>query len=165
MGAPTRERLNELFNDEGFTVRRRVNRSNAKAGSVIRNVGSHGYYRVRVDGKYYLVHRILWCMRYGQWPTGDIDHIDRNPLNNCTSNLREATHQQNMCNTAMQKNNTSGHRGVSWHKAAGKWIVQLNAGGQSIYGGLHECKQAAIVKYIELQNKYHMEFSGEVGYR
>ena len=48
-----------------------------------------------------------------------VDHIDRNGLNNCRSNLREGSGRINAQNKGIQKNNTSGHTGVEWHKPSG----------------------------------------------
>ena len=48
-----------------------------------------------------------------------VDHIDRNGLNNCRSNLREGSGRVNAQNKSKQKNNTSGHTGVEWHKPVG----------------------------------------------
>jgi hypothetical protein len=47
------------------------------------------------------------------------DHIDRNGLNNCRSNLREGSGRVNALNKGKQKNNTSGYTGVEWHKPVG----------------------------------------------
>jgi hypothetical protein len=54
-----------------------------------------------------------------------IDHHDRDPLNNCRSNLRPATHSQNMHNRGIRSNNTSGYTGVYWDKRLGKWVAQF----------------------------------------
>ena len=48
-----------------------------------------------------------------------------NGLNNCRSNLRVATQQENQHNRDKYKNNTSGHKGVRWHEQAQKWATQI----------------------------------------
>lgn len=48
-----------------------------------------------------------------------VDHIDRNGLNNCRSNLREGDGRINAQNKGKQRNNTSGYPGVEWHKPSG----------------------------------------------
>ena len=46
----------------------------------------------------------------------EVDHIDRNKLNNHLSNLRYATHTENNQNASIKKSNTSGVKGVYWKK-------------------------------------------------
>src|ERR1700739_2614028 len=53
------------------------------------------------------------------------DHIDRHGLNNQRANLRPATNQQNQMNRRLGKDSTSGLKGVSWNKKAGKWQAQI----------------------------------------
>ena len=59
---------------------------------------------------------------YGPHPPGrEVDHIDRNPLNNVPKNLRLVTRSVNAANSGKQSNNTSGYKGVSWSKQNQKW--------------------------------------------
>lgn len=44
------------------------------------------------------------------------DHINRNELDNRKENLREASPQQNVFNSSIAKNNTSGITGVHYDK-------------------------------------------------
>lgn len=59
----------------------------------------------------------------------EVDHQDCNGLNNCRSNLRTATKSQNMHNMRTPVRNTSGVKGVSWSKAAGKWRAEIKMDG------------------------------------
>lgn len=59
----------------------------------------------------------------GEWPERDIDHINRDGLDNRWSNLRLATKSQNMRNHGLFKTNTSGMTGVHWDRCAKKWRV------------------------------------------
>ena len=45
-----------------------------------------------------------------------IDHIFHKKFDNRKSQLRFVTHSQNQMNRDIGKNNTSGYRGISWHK-------------------------------------------------
>jgi hypothetical protein len=63
------------------------------------------------------------------------DHIDRNTLNNCRYNLRNATAQQNSANRKMKKPNTSGFKGVGWNKEIRKWFGLLTCRGKYYYVG------------------------------
>jgi hypothetical protein len=54
----------------------------------------------------------------GKWPAAGIDHINGNKSDNRWLNLREATQSQNMTNTGNRADNSSGYKGVCWHKAS-----------------------------------------------
>lgn len=58
------------------------------------------------------------------------DHIDGDGLNNCRSNLREATHAQNVRNAPKRIDNRSGYKGVSWSASSSKWVAQINEAGR-----------------------------------
>ena len=74
-----------------------------------------------------------------------IDHIDRNKLNNQKINLRFCTASENMINsTPNRKNNTSGVKGVYWHKNRKKWQVFVTRNKHIIYLGFYADKQYAI---------------------
>lgn len=73
----------------------------SKTGDLWKKVGSPmetGHLRIKIGGTQYLVHRLVWFLHYGKWPSGVIDHIDGNPQNNSIENLREATRKQNAQN-------------------------------------------------------------------
>ena len=61
----------------------------------------------------------------------DVDHINRNPLDNRRANLRLATRGQNNANRSTQRNNTSGFRGVGWWKTRGKWRAIIKVNGRT----------------------------------
>ena len=96
------------------------------AGDVVGRVGSGGYLYFRVLSKRYLAHRLAWLYVYGEWPEWDIDHKNGQASDNRIANLRMATRSQNMANTATQRNNRSGVRGVIFDKATGRWMAYLN---------------------------------------
>jgi hypothetical protein len=116
------ERLRELFEVRDGVLYNRVARGKAKAGAVAGNRHNKGYLRVRVDGEYFLVHRVIFAMVHGYWPEC-VDHRVGGGLNNDPENLRAATHRQNMQNTRRKKNNITGAPGVSWCSARSKWAV------------------------------------------
>src|SRR5260221_2111217 len=87
-------------------------------------VTNHGYLHIMLDRKRYLAHRLAWLYCYGHFP-GELDHIDRDPLNNRVANLREVSHGENLINSKTRTDNTSGSRGVCWDKQKSKWKVQV----------------------------------------
>ena len=74
---------------------------------------AQGYYMVKVTNKSYRVHRIVWELFNGEIPKGmQIDHIDRDTLNNSLSNLRLVYSVINSRNQSFRSTNTSGVCGV-----------------------------------------------------
>lgn len=73
----------------------------------------------------------------------EVDHIDMNRLNNCRTNLRICTHQQNQCNQPLQVNNTSGVTGVRFYKARNKYVARIKFYGKDIHLGYYKTKLEA----------------------
>ena len=92
---------------------------NTQAGSI----SKEGYIKIKLKGKSYLAHRLIWLMFYGEWPKNEIDHIDGNRLNNSISNLRDVTRSINQKNAHARKDNVSGVRGVHYIKHKGEYWV------------------------------------------
>ena len=55
----------------------------------------------------------------------EVDHINRNKLDNRKSNLRYVTRSENNLNQPVRKDNTSGHKGVSYSKTKGRWVAYI----------------------------------------
>jgi hypothetical protein len=118
---------------------------------------SRKYWYVELKGKKYMLHRVVFLMFYGKL-SQVIDHIDGNPSNNKIENLRLATQQQNCYNSVLRKNNTSGIKGVNWHKLRSKWKVEIRIGGKKQHFGLFKDIELAELVAQEARNKYHKEF-------
>lgn len=87
-----------------------------------------------------------------------IDHIDRNPLNNRKSNLRICTQQQNVWNSGMRKNNTSGVTGVSYEKRRGRWLAKIKVSGKSIHIGYYKNFDDAVSARYKAEEKYFGDY-------
>jgi hypothetical protein len=90
----------------------------------------------------------------------EIDHINHNTLDNQKCNLRKCTHQENIFNQRINKNNTSGYRGVSWNKYHKKWDANIKLNYKKIYLGHFKNKEDAKEKY----NQKAIELFGEFAY-
>ena len=113
------------------------------------------YIRVTIDRKLYYAHRLAWLHFYGVYPKKYLDHKDRNPQNNSITNLREATHSENMKNRKRQKHNTSGQSGVAYRKDNGKWRASINHVGKRINLGTFTTKEEAIAERIKYEKIYN----------
>ena len=83
----------------------------------------------------------------------ETDHINRNKLDNRRKNLRTVTHQKNLWNLGLPKNNTSTVRGVTW--ASGKWMVQIMLNKKSIYLGRYDSLNKAKEVREQAERSYH----------
>lgn len=104
----------------GFTILTRVDASEIhriiRAGKVYMIIGSKSH---RIDARIY-VHATgktqpLHQFVYQERVIGEIDHIDRIPLNNIRENLRDIPHRGNMLNKRLYKSNKTGVNGVMLH--------------------------------------------------
>lgn len=118
-------------------------------------INKGGYVAITVDHKHIYGHQVVWMYAYGYLPER-IDHINGNRSDNRLSNLREATHWQNLCNRPRQKNNTSGVRGVSRHQNG--WAIDIRGGGKrlrSTRANYDEAVALAIEYAKELHGKFY----------
>jgi hypothetical protein len=91
-----------------------------------------------------------------------VDHIDGDSLNNCRSNLRVATNQQNSFNSS--KPNTkrppsSAFKGVCWDKARDKWHVGIKHNYKKINIGRFDSEIKAAQAYDERAKELFGEFA------
>lgn len=118
-----------------------------------------GYRSVGIDGKLYLAHRLAWLLTHGVWPADEIDHINRDGLDNRLRNLRQAIHGENVLNKSMRSDNTSGVSGVSQHKRTGKWQAQIAFSGRLHYLGLFKDFASAVAVRKAAELDYFGEFA------
>ena len=121
-----------------------------------------GYRQHWFRGRNYLVHRLIWKIETGEDPIG-VDHINGDTTDNRFSNLREANQVKNGVNRGKPSNNTSGFKGVSWHKQGKGWAAQLGIrvdGARSkIHLGLFDTPEEAARAYDEKALELHGEFA------
>ena len=116
------------------------------------------YVHARIDKKWTYLHRYLLNVKNRK---NQVDHIDRNRLNNQKSNLRMADNQKNAYNQKIKKNNKTGVSGVVWSKRDQGYYVGIRTPNGRIYGGFYKNFHDAVVKRLTLEKKYHEEFSSQ----
>jgi hypothetical protein len=159
---PALSLLNELFElrtESGELIRRKQRGGTAAPGSIAGGIVGNGYQYVVIDCQHYLVHRIIWKMEHGIDPPMRVDHKDRNPLNNRITNLRLATQSQNLANSKMLRNNTSGIRGVILDKRSGKWLARMSVMNRSKHIGSFATPEEAKAAYQNAAIALHGEFA------
>ncbi len=129
----------------------------AKRGDPAGAKPDHGYIRLRVEGRLYKAHRLAWLYVYGKFPDAEIDHINRDGLDNRIGNLREATRSQNMMNGIARKNNKAGVKGV--HRKGGRWVASICKNSKPISIGYFLTKEEAAEAYQIAAQRLHGSFS------
>jgi len=102
------------------------------------------------------IHSIIAMTFDGHIPNGMnavIDHIDNDPLNNHSDNLRITTNRENTSKD--RKGGTSKYVGVSWNKVKNKWVANIELNSKTIYLGSFtneiEASQAYQTKLKQIQ--------------
>lgn len=148
-----KRRASKWFSSESY-----CDRWNEKyAGTQAFTCVSEGYHVGAIKGIKYKAHRVIWAMHYGQWPTGQIDHINGDKSDNRIENLRDVTNRENCRNKRLFKANTSGHVGVWLKKETGKWVAEITVNYKTIPLGTFATKEGAIARreQAELEHGFH----------
>lgn len=103
-------------------------------------------------------HRVIWALVYGEWPQGDIDHINGDGLDNRLGNLRLCRHAENMRNMKIQSGRASAFKGVSPSRQDGKWRAHIKIDGRHVHLGTFADEEAAARAYDDAASKYHGPF-------
>ena len=142
---PPLEVLDHLFYLDPVTdeLRWRISHRGRAPGSLAGHTNHRGYCLVSINGVKYWAHRISFKLRYREEPPECIDHENGDPTDNHADNLRAATHRDNVANSKLRKDNTSGAKGVHWKKAIQKWVVNYSHYGKTIHVGLFDDFEAA----------------------
>jgi len=107
------------------------------------------------NGHYKLMHRVILDAPKGQI----VDHINGKCLDNRRSNLRIVTASQNSINKKISTKNTSGFKGVSFHKGDKKWRACIKVNGVSKFLGSFNDKLDAASAYAEAAKVLHGEYA------
>ena len=126
----------------------RVDRSpQAKAGSEAGTITRYGYRRIVLMREFYFAHTLAWVHEYNETPTTDIDHINRDRLDNRIANLRLASRTQNNLNSdrwAFRGDDL----GITPARN-GRWYAQITIDAKYVYLGIHDTKEQARAAYLK----------------
>lgn len=98
-------------------------------------LATKGYRQICVNSFRHMAHRLAWLYVYGEWPDGQIDHINQHKDDNRIDNLRVVNNKQNQENVTAWCSNTSGRRGVRWHSGKNVWVAEIKHHSQKIHLG------------------------------
>jgi hypothetical protein len=126
-----------------------------KIGQQAGSINTNGHRQIRIDGMYFLAHRLVWFYVKKVWPSEEIDHIDLDKDNNSFRNLREANRSEN-CRNRSPNTNTSGYKGVIWHR--GQWQAQIKHQGKCLHLGGFDDPATAHEAYKAASKELHGAF-------
>lgn len=131
--------------------------SGKPAGS-IPNKNYNNYIYLQHLGRQVAAHRVCWALYHGHPPPSPIDHINGIKSDNRIANLRLATVAENNRNRGRQSNNTSGFKGVIFHK--GKWNARVQHMGKRHCLGAYDSREEASAVYEAAAKQMFGEFTG-----
>jgi hypothetical protein len=110
-----------------------------------------------VNRRLHRAHRIIWAIHYGQWPDGQIDHINHDRADNRIKNLRVVSHLDNHRNMSQFKNNTTGVPGVRFDARYSSWVARITVNYKGVHLGSYKTKEEAIAarKAAEIKYDFH----------
>ena len=119
----------------------------------------HGHLQIGLHCKNYMAHRVAWAHYYDEWPDSDLDHINGNPKDNRISNLRLASVSENLCNSKIRMDNTSGVKGVSWSKKSNKWYAYITKDQKMVSLGRYLDFNDAVAARVRGEERLHGKFA------
>lgn len=88
-------------------------------------------------------HRLIWAIKHGGWPAGEIDHINRIRHDNRLCNLREVCASENQRNRTHRVSATTGELGVQ--KRGELFRSTITVDGNCLHLGYYETIRDAVV--------------------
>ena len=94
-----------------------------------------------------------------EYDTEQVDHANRNRLDNRRGNLRTCSASQNAQNRMRRPGGSSSFKGVGWDRKYGKWRATLCVHGQQRHIGYFHSEQEAAQAYDQAALQEHGQFA------
>lgn len=138
-----------------------VKKARTRIGGIAGKTRPNGYRLITIDYAQHYVHRLAWLYTYGEWPTADVDHINRDPSDNRIANLRDTSRAQNLRNVAARKNSTTGIKGVTLQKC-GRYRACICVNYKKQHIGMYRTAEEAANAYAEAASRLYGSFAHPV---
>ncbi|WP_306003082.1 HNH endonuclease [Brevundimonas sp. C43] len=125
------------------------------AGHIAGSRTQDGYAAIKLDGCHYLAHRLAFLFMTGSWPKDQVDHRNGWKLDNAWSNLREASHSENMSNRPGWGRHP---KGVTQDRS-GRFRAAIRKDGSREYLGTFDTPEEAHATYVARARELHGMFA------
>jgi hypothetical protein len=149
---------------ENYSISNLGNVINNKTNRILKpGINGNGYKHVILNKKNHRVHRLV-ALAFLPNPDNKVcvDHKDNNKSNNNINNLRWCTIQENNQNTSLNKNNTSGYKGIIWHKHEKRWLSRIKFNYKDITIGYYDNIEDAIIARYKKAKQLFGDFINEI---
>lgn len=108
------------------------------------------------SGRY--MHRLIFAREHGYMPK-EIDHKNKDQLDNWIKNLRACTRSQNNANGNMGRGGSSIYRGVRWFRRDENWHARIKKNGIEYHLGYFDSEIEAARAYDRKAIEFYSEFA------
>lgn len=145
-----------LYDPDTGVFTRRNKQSGVSKGAISGSRTNEGYLVTSIDCKLYSCHRLAWLYITGDWPTGQIDHINGDRSDNRFCNLRDVSRQQNTENQrkAQRSNKSTGVLGT--FKNGTGFAARISHHGTKKYLGTFRTVEEASAAYMAAKRQLHL---------
>jgi hypothetical protein len=159
---PTENQLKAMkarYEVNGSKLLSKVDYHKLRVGREVGCETSYGYRQVKVLGRLFLTHHIVWFLSKGRWPKLQIDHMNGDKLDNRPENLRELSQGQNV-RSFSPIYGAIPFRGVCFIKSKGKFLAQASHNNKRRHIGYYDtAEKAALARDMYVYHKlgYNIE--------
>lgn len=137
-----------------------IAKTGCNAGKALGRVHRLGYLQIFFAGKLHYAHRLAWLYIHGQWPEGEIDHLNGDKSDNRLANLRVVSRQENMQNVQRKPTrgkSSSEYLGVSrdGRMKTRPWRATVYLNGRNHDCGYWETEAQAHAAYVAKKRELH----------
>ena len=162
---PTNTKTGSVEGFSNYRVCKQGTVMNLKTKNLLKGTVDNGYKRFclrndKGDRKKILGHRLI-ALAFLKNPHNkkEVDHIDRNKLNNCVSNLRWSTHTENQINKPLpkRKNENVGYRHIRKRNHGGHEYYELaiRRKGKHIFSKNYRTEKCTLQKVVKIRNELY----------